>query len=74
MPVNCVIIDKPGPPAGPLEITGLTAEECNLSWGPPQEAGGADITHYIVEKRETSRLAWTQLKGDLTRTNYKVKG
>uniref|UniRef100_A0A668AG62 Titin n=1 Tax=Myripristis murdjan TaxID=586833 RepID=A0A668AG62_9TELE len=50
MPVNCMILDKPGPSAGPLQITGLTAEECTLSWGPPQETGGAEITHYVVEK------------------------
>uniref|UniRef100_A0A8D3DAG2 Titin-like n=1 Tax=Scophthalmus maximus TaxID=52904 RepID=A0A8D3DAG2_SCOMX len=74
MPINCVIIDKPGPPAGPLQITGLTAEVCTLSWGPPQEIGGADITHYIVEKRETSRLAWTVVKGDITKTFLKVTG
>ena len=74
MPINCVIIDKPGPSAGPLQITGLTAEQCTLSWGPPQEIGGADITHYIVEKRETSRLAWTLVKEDITETYFKVTG
>lgn len=74
MPINCVIIDKPGPPAGPLQITGLTAEDCTLSWGPSQETGGAKITHYVVEKRETSRLAWTLVKGDVTKTYFKVTG
>lgn len=74
MPVNCVILDKPGPSMGPLQITGLKAEECTLSWGPPQETGGADITHYVVEKRETSRLAWTLVKGDLTKTYFTVTG
>uniref|UniRef100_A0A3Q2NTX7 Titin n=1 Tax=Fundulus heteroclitus TaxID=8078 RepID=A0A3Q2NTX7_FUNHE len=74
MPINCVIIDKPGAPAGPLQITGLTAEACTLSWGPSQETGGAQITHYVVEKRETSRLAWTLVKGDVTKTYFKVTG
>lgn len=74
MPINCVILDKPGPSAGPLQITGLQAEECTLSWGPPQETGGANITHYIVEKRETSRLAWTVVKGDVAKTYLKVSG
>jgi titin len=74
MPVKCVILDKPGPCAGPLQTTGLTAEKCNLSWGPPQEAGGAEITHYVVEKRETSRLAWTLVKGDLLKTYLQVTG
>uniref|UniRef100_A0A3B3DHQ0 Titin n=1 Tax=Oryzias melastigma TaxID=30732 RepID=A0A3B3DHQ0_ORYME len=74
VPINCIILDKPGPSAGPLQVTDLTAEDCTLSWGPPQETGGADITHYIVEKRETSRLAWTLVKGDITKTYLKVKG
>uniref|UniRef100_A0A8C3KGW3 Titin n=1 Tax=Calidris pygmaea TaxID=425635 RepID=A0A8C3KGW3_9CHAR len=38
--INCKVLDRPGPPAGPLEINGLTAEKCHLSWGPPQENGG----------------------------------
>lgn len=74
MPINCVILDKPGISAGPLQITGLTAEECTLSWGPPQEAGGAGITHYVVQRRETSCLAWTLVKGDVTKTFFKVTG
>uniref|UniRef100_A0AAZ1Y1Q7 Titin n=1 Tax=Oreochromis aureus TaxID=47969 RepID=A0AAZ1Y1Q7_OREAU len=74
MPINCVILDRPGPSAGPLQITGVTAAECTLSWGPPQESGGADITQYVVEKRETSRLSWTLVKADVTKTFFKVTG
>uniref|UniRef100_A0A8C9L791 Titin n=1 Tax=Pavo cristatus TaxID=9049 RepID=A0A8C9L791_PAVCR len=70
--INCKVLDRPGPPAGPLEITGLTAEKCHLSWGPPQENGGADIDYYIVEKRETSRIAWTICEGELKTTSCKV--
>ncbi|RXN36975.1 hypothetical protein ROHU_002464 [Labeo rohita] len=71
-PVNCVILDKPGPSAGPLLVTGLTAEECTLSWGPPQEIGGSEITHYVVQKRETSRLAWTLVHGEVKTRALKV--
>ncbi|XP_036400675.1 titin-like [Megalops cyprinoides] len=70
--VNCKVLDMPGPSAGPLEVTGLTAEKCALTWGPPQENGGAEISHYIVEKRETSRLAWTRVYGDMKATTCKV--
>uniref|UniRef100_A0A493U1V2 Titin n=1 Tax=Anas platyrhynchos platyrhynchos TaxID=8840 RepID=A0A493U1V2_ANAPP len=70
--INCKVLDRPGPPAGPLEINGLTAEKCHLSWGPPQENGGADIDYYIVEKRETSRIAWTLCEGELRTTSCKV--
>ncbi|XP_077568062.1 titin-like [Stigmatopora nigra] len=73
-PIHCVVLDKPGPPAGPLQVTDLTAQGCTLSWGPPQEAGGADITRYVLEKHETSRLAWTLMKDDVTKTYHAVTG
>lgn len=28
-------------------------------WDPPTDEGGAMVTHYIVEKRETSRILWS---------------
>lgn len=70
--INCKVLDRPGPASGPLTVSGLTAEKCTLSWGPPQENGGAEIMHYIVEKRETSRLAWTLVYGDMKATTCKV--
>lgn len=30
-----LVVDKPGPPQGPLEITDITPETCSLSWKPP---------------------------------------
>lgn len=70
--INCKVLDRPGPSSGPLAVSGLTAEKCTISWGPPQENGGAEIMHYIVEKRETSRLAWTLVYGDMKATTCKV--
>ena len=32
-----------------------------LSWEPPLKDGGAIITNYIVDKRETSRAEWAQV-------------
>lgn len=70
--VNCKVLDRPGPPAGPLEVSGLSAEKCTLSWGSPHENGGADILNYIVEKCETSRVSWTLVYGDLMATTCKI--
>lgn len=70
--VNCKVLDRPGPASGPLAVSGLTAEKCTITWGPPQENGGAEIMYYIVEKRETSRLAWTLVYGDMKATTCKV--
>ncbi|KAM8861248.1 titin-like isoform 2-T2 [Synchiropus picturatus] len=70
--ITCKVLDRPGPPAGPLEVSGMCAEKCTLSWGPPQETGGAEITHYIVEKCETSRVSWTLVYSDMMATTCKI--
>ncbi|XP_051916314.1 titin-like [Hippocampus zosterae] len=70
--ITCRVLDRPGPPAGPLQASGLTAEKVTLSWGPPHETGGAEIMHYMVEKCETSRVIWTLIYGDLAATTCKI--
>jgi len=34
--VNVIILDKPGSPEGPLEVTKITADGCKLAWNPPK--------------------------------------
>uniref|UniRef100_A0A4W6C905 Titin n=1 Tax=Lates calcarifer TaxID=8187 RepID=A0A4W6C905_LATCA len=57
--INVVVLDKPGEPQGPVVITGITKDQCCLAWKPPLQDGGSKISHYTVERRETSRLVWT---------------
>lgn len=70
--ITCKILDRPGPPAGPLKVSGMSAEECSLSWEPPIEDGGAEIMHYIVEKCETSRVSWTLVYDDMIAPTCKI--
>uniref|UniRef100_A0A6I8Q4T2 Titin n=1 Tax=Xenopus tropicalis TaxID=8364 RepID=A0A6I8Q4T2_XENTR len=62
---------NPGPCEGPLSVSDVTCEKCVLSWLPPMDDGGAKIDHYVVEKRETSRLAWTNVATDVQVTKFK---
>lgn len=48
-----LIIDKPGPPEGPLKISDVHKEGCSLKWNLPEDNGGVPIDHYIVEKMDT---------------------
>ena len=66
------VLDCPGQPVGPLAVTEITAERCRLTWRPPDKDGGASVTHYVVEKRETSRLAWTLAQANVEGVTTKI--
>ena len=70
--IQVKVLDKPAAPSGPLQVTGVTAERCTLTWNPPEQDGGAPITNYVVEKRETSHLAWIQVNPCVQGTSCKV--
>uniref|UniRef100_A0A3Q3GG52 Titin n=1 Tax=Labrus bergylta TaxID=56723 RepID=A0A3Q3GG52_9LABR len=72
VPVNVKVLDRPGPPDGPLEVKGVTAEKCYIHWNHPSHDGGASISHYIIEKRETSRLSWTVVEPKIQAISYKI--
>ncbi|XP_026221094.1 titin-like [Anabas testudineus] len=72
IPINVKVLDRPGPPDGTLKVKVVSAEKCNLHWNPPLNDGGAGISHYIIEKRETSRVTWTQVEPHVEAVSYKV--
>uniref|UniRef100_A0A3Q2Q8S2 Titin n=1 Tax=Fundulus heteroclitus TaxID=8078 RepID=A0A3Q2Q8S2_FUNHE len=71
-PITVKVLDKPGPPTGPIKVTGVMADRCILSWSEPALDGGATISHYVLEKRETSRLSWTVAAADVKSLYHKV--
>uniref|UniRef100_A0A669Q3Q0 Titin n=1 Tax=Phasianus colchicus TaxID=9054 RepID=A0A669Q3Q0_PHACC len=56
--LNIVVLDKPGPPTGPVKVDEVTADSITISWEPPKYDGGSSINNYIVEKRDTSTTIW----------------
>lgn len=50
----------PGPPSNAKYLE-VFATSIKMSWEPPLKDGGAAITNYIVDKRETSRANWAQV-------------
>uniref|UniRef100_A0A3B3WVY4 Titin n=1 Tax=Poecilia mexicana TaxID=48701 RepID=A0A3B3WVY4_9TELE len=72
VPFKVLVMDRPSPCEGPLHVTGVAEDRCTLAWRAPLHDGGSPITHYIIERRETSRLAWTVVSSTCNTTCYKV--
>lgn len=47
-----VILDRPGPPQEPFEFEEITGSSVTVSWKPPKDNGGSEITAYVIEKRD----------------------
>lgn len=43
-----------------------------ISWKPPLDSGGVDVSNYIIEKRDINRDMWTTVTSASTKTNCKV--
>ena len=50
----------PGPPTS-VQISEVFATRVMVLWEPPLNDGGAIVSHYIVDKRETNRANWAQV-------------
>lgn len=62
--------EKPGPPQGPLEVSGMTKTSFTIKWQAPENDGGSPITDYNVEIKETTKKTWTKLGGTKEDTTY----
>uniref|UniRef100_A0A3P9CQY4 Titin n=1 Tax=Maylandia zebra TaxID=106582 RepID=A0A3P9CQY4_9CICH len=69
--ISVIVLDKPGPPTGPIKLDEVTADSVILSWDPPQYDGGCAINNYIVEKRDTSTTNWQIVSATVARTTIK---
>lgn len=55
---DVVVLDKPTPPRGPLKAEEVRADHITISWKKPEDAGGSDITGYVIEKMDMETGRW----------------
>lgn len=67
-----IVLDKPGPPVGPVQIGEVGETTVCLKWDPPAYDGGSPVTNYVVLKRETSTPAWVEVSTNIARSAIKV--
>lgn len=56
-----IVLDKPTPPMGPLEIVEASSSVIDFKWRPPKDSGGCKIDNYILERQQVGRNTWKKL-------------
>lgn len=72
IPIIFVVLDRPGPPVGPVEIGEIGESTVCLKWSPPDNDGGSPVTNYVVLRRETSTREWTEVSTNIARSAIKA--
>lgn len=67
-----ILSDRPQPPEGPVEFEEVHRDHMVISWKPPLDNGGSEISNYVVEKKEASRDIWLSVTSATTKTTCKV--
>lgn len=67
-----LVVGKPNPPLGPLDVSDITPEACTISWRPPSDDGGAPISNYVVERMDTSVGVWMKTSSFVRGCSYNV--
>ena len=58
----------------PIDAYDITPETCTLSWRPPADDGGSNITNYVVEKYDVSGGFWSKACSFVRGLHYEVIG
>lgn len=56
--VEVIVLGKPSSPMGPLDVTNVFEDRCDLEWKVPEDDGGLPIDHYEIEKMDTATGRW----------------
>lgn len=64
--VNVKVLDRPSPPEN-LRADEFAGDALTLFWNPPKDNGGADITNYVIEKKEPRAATWSKVRNIIER-------
>lgn len=67
-----LVVGKPSPPLGPLDVSDITPETCTLSWRAPSDDGGAPISNYVVERMDVAVGVWLKISSFVRGCSYNV--
>uniref|UniRef100_A0A3Q3KYR1 Immunoglobulin-like and fibronectin type III domain-containing protein 1 n=1 Tax=Mastacembelus armatus TaxID=205130 RepID=A0A3Q3KYR1_9TELE len=67
-----IVLDKPTPPQGPVEIMESAVTSVEFKWKPPKDSGGCPVTNYIIERQQVGRNKWSYL-GEIPSSNPSYK-
>ncbi|XP_076132939.1 immunoglobulin-like and fibronectin type III domain-containing protein 1 [Alosa pseudoharengus] len=56
-----IVLDKPGPPQGPVEIVEASSQCIEIKWRPPKDDGGSPVKNYMVDRQQIGRNTWTKI-------------
>ncbi|CAK6972950.1 immunoglobulin-like and fibronectin type III domain-containing protein 1%2C partial [Scomber scombrus] len=56
-----IVIDKPTPPQGPVDITESALTSVEFKWKPPKDDGGCPVTNYNIQRQQVGRNKWANL-------------
>uniref|UniRef100_A0A8C7A2P4 Titin n=1 Tax=Nothoprocta perdicaria TaxID=30464 RepID=A0A8C7A2P4_NOTPE len=63
--LSIIVLEKPGPPRGPVRFDEVSADFVVLSWDPPDYTGGCQISNYIVENEPSESTGPVTVKDDV---------
>jgi hypothetical protein len=69
--INVRVLDRPSPPQN-LRSDEFAGDALTLFWNPPKDNGGADITNYVIEKKEPKSFEWVKVLPIIT-VNIKIR-
>lgn len=71
--LNVKILDSPGVVSN-LQVNDITKSTVFLTWEPPKQDGGSNVTRYTVDQRLATNKSWITVSSEVTRESVKVLG